>query len=63
MIVPPVASDVNMIDTMPLTVPTMETAAIAASPIEETSAVDMTEIKQIKNESSTRVRYIFRSTG
>ena len=57
---PPVAREVKISDTMPLTVPTIDTAATAASPMEDTSAVEITEIKQIKNESSTRVRYMLR---
>ena len=46
---PPVAREVNSSDTMPFTVPTRDTAAMAASPRRDTSMVDRSPIKKIKN--------------
>ena len=59
---PPVASDMNTSDTRLFTVPTMDTAAMAASPMDDTSAVDSRLMKQIKNWSSVRVMNIFLSS-
>ena len=44
-----VAREENISDTIPLMVPTMETAAMAASPTDETSAVDTMPMIMIKN--------------
>ncbi len=60
---PPVASDINTSDTRLFTVPTMDTAAMAASPTDDTSAVDKRLIKQMKNWSRVNVTNIFRSSG
>lgn len=46
---PPVATDKNTSETSALTVPTMLAAAMAASPVLATMAVESTPIKQIKN--------------
>ena len=48
-IAPPVAREVNISDTIPLMVATRDTAAMAASPTEDTMAVDSMPIKKIKN--------------
>ena len=58
---PPVAREVNRRETMPLMVPTMETAAMAASPTEETMAEESMLIRKMKNWSSASVRNIFTS--
>ena len=60
---PPVDRDMNTSDTRLLTVPTMDTAAMAASPTDDTSAVDSRLIKQMKNWSRVSVTSIFRSSG
>ena len=59
---PPTASAVNTSTTSELTEPTMLVAAMAASPVEETIAVERMLMKTMKNWSITSVRNMLRSS-
>ena len=60
---PPLARDMNISETMPLMVPTMDTAAMAASPTEDTRAVESMPMEKIKKESSASVQNMDFSSG